>query len=606
MSFRERFFKNTPGVFTVYILVSFIVLALFRLIFPGQPVPLECFSLPWRIIMGILDFIRFFPALALSSLVIPFGFNVDTEENFARFSPKFIEKIQGTILAAIIASACYGLLFFIALPFAEEYQSNMYFKGESFKLAKEKAGVYAAESDWQEAYHYLAICENIWPYSPPMEQLRSKINIGMEAARFSRRNALHSADDALGQGNASQGAGTAVQRQAVRDAAEALDMAKTALSEERYYDAHWHATLASKLSREGSFESQEAARIASDAWNNISSLEPNKRATENYALYHLKRQGYEAMAAAKRSAMVSDDWIKAYYIFRELSEKTPADPDVAKFLVESEKGTAGVAFFIDELTAGIGEKLTGAVFSIPLVPSGPNPGGRVVMRADSLNTYSNYSYADGLAIAAFDGNNRPLYEVKAQYAKFIPMTVQEKPRLVILLRALDRDDEKKRWEPVWDGLGRSDLGEAQIALDTTYEHFLWLSMARRRVDSLFFMDLWAMRKDFGNYGYIPQVFQAEIIRRIGEPVSLLPLTILAIIIGWRFRAKTKPRFLGIPMLVIIPLVFNGVMQVIRGLFNTLGLWLLLSLGFSMAITILIIGAVLWFILSLILLASQHG
>jgi lipopolysaccharide export LptBFGC system permease protein LptF len=150
------------------------------------------------------------------------------------------------------------------------------------------------------------------------------------------------------------------------------------------------------------------------------------------------------------------------------------------------------------------------------------------------------------------------------------------------------------------------LGEAQIALDTTYEHFLRLSKARRQVDSLFFADLLAMSKDFGNYGYIPQVFQAEIIRRIAEPVILLPLTILAIIIGWRFRAKTAPRYLGFPMLIIIPLVFNGVVHLIRSLTGVLGLALLLSLGFSPAITIFIAGSLLFFILSLIILASQKG
>jgi hypothetical protein len=304
--------------------------------------------------------------------------------------------------------------------------------------------------------------------------------------------------------------------------------------------------------------------------------------------------------------MVSDDWIRAYYIFRELSELIPKDPDVINFLAMSARGTAGLAFFADELTAGIGENLTGAVFSIPLVSSGSIPGGRVVMQTDSLITYPDYSYAIGLELAAFDGNNRPLFTVKTRYAKLIPMTVRDKPRLVILLRALDRDDERIRWEPVWDGPGRADLGEAQIALDTTYEHFLRLSKARRRVDSLFFTDLLAMSRDSGSHGYIPQVFQAEIIRRVAEPVILLPLTILAIVIGWRFRAKARPRYLGFPMLLLIPLVFHGGMQLIRSLTGILGLWLLLSLGFSPAIAIFIAGALLFFILSLIVLASQHG
>ena len=186
------------------------------------------------------------------------------------------------------------------------------------------------------------------------------------------------------------------------------------------------------------------------------------------------------------------------------------------------------------------------------------------------------------------------------------MTVQGKGRLVILLRALDRYDETVRWEPVWEGPGRPDLGDAQIALDVSYEHFLRLSKTRRRADSLSWGDLLAMGRDSGNYGYVPQVYQTEIIRRICRPMSLLPLSILAIIIGWRFRAAAKPRFLGFPMLGIIPLVFNGAAQLIYELFGVLALALLLSLGYSPAIGIFIGGSLILFVLSLILLAAQHG
>jgi hypothetical protein len=591
-----NFAGNTMGIFILYILISFIVLMVYRFIFPGGTVPLDCFSLPWRFTRGVLDFIGLFPALTMSSLVIPFGFKVDMGGNFARFSPKFIEKIQGAILAAIIASACYGLLFFIALPLVQESQSNMRFKGDLFKMARERTELAAAQRNWQEASNFFAICENIWPQSPALEHLRSMVTVGAESTRFSGHE--YTDRPVPGQSFVNRENRDMEPRQAVRNAAEALDMAKAALAGERYYDAHWLATLASRLARAGSFEAQEAVLTASLAWNEVSSMEPGIRETENHALYHLKRRGYEAM--------VSGDWIRAYYIFRELSELSPEDPDVANFLTMSEQGTAGVAFFIDEIEAGIGENLTNAVFSIPLVPAQGMLGNRVVMRTDSLFIYPDYSYAMGLEIIAFDENNRLLYKMKARYAKFIPMTVQEKPRLVILLRALSRYDEKIRWEPEWTGSGYSGLGDAQIALDVTYEHFLLLSKARRRVDSLFLADLLAMSKNFRNYGYIPQVFQAEIIRRISEPVILLPLSIFAIIIGWRFRAKIKPKFLGIPMLVIIPVIFNGVVQLIRGLINTLELWMLLSLGFFTAVTIFIVGALLFFILSLIVLASQHG
>ncbi|AEF86560.1 putative membrane protein [Treponema primitia ZAS-2] len=597
--------SSPAGVFVLYMVISFLVIMGFRFIFPGEPAPLGCFFADWRLSRGILDYIALFPALVMSALVIPFGFKIDMDEAYTRFSPRFLEKLRSAILAAIIATAVYGLLFFIALPLAEESQSNMHFEGELFTMAKSRTELHSAQGEWEEASQFLKVCENIWPQSPEMEQLRIRISIGVETAWSS----------GIGLGDSRHGTQSTRaanpimgdQKRAVQDATEALSLSKAALQEKRYYDAHWLATLASQLTKPGSMEAQEAARTASLAWNAVSSLEPSAQENRIYALYRLKRDGYEAM--------VSEEWIRAYYIFRELAEQTPDDPDVAKFLALSEQGTAGVAFFIDEIEAGIGENLTGAVFSLPLVPTAQTaggssrdgtPGGRVVLRTNSLSTFRDYSYAIGVELAAFDGNNRPLYEMEAAYAKFIPMSVRGKPRLVILLRTLDRYNENVRWEPVWTGPGYSDLGDAQIALDTTYEHFLRLSKARRRVDSLNMADLMAMSRDFGNYGYIPQVFQMEIIRRISEPVLLLPLTILSIIIGWRFRAKARPKYLGIPMLAIIPLVLNGVVHLARAISRVLELWLLLSLGFSMAITLFIVVSLIFFILTLIFLASQHG
>jgi hypothetical protein len=596
------FLRTHTGILAAYLLASFAALLAFRFVFPGEDAPLENFFLPWRLARGIGDYIGLFPALLMSALVIPFGFIIEDNADFARFSPQFILKIQGSILAAIISSACYGLLFFAVLPVAQEAQSTMRHKGELFNMAKQRAELHAAQGEWQEAYRFLNICENIWYLSPPMDRLRQRITLSAEGLPRGRQfggNARESpawADDAV------------AQRTPVRDAPEALRLARSALEEERYYDAHWLASLALRLARAGSMEAQEAVRAASLAWNAVSSLEPGRRETRSYSLYHLKRQGYEAMMA--------QEWIRAYYIFRDLSQQTPDDPDVAKFLTMSQEGAAGVAFFIDELEGSVGQNLTNAVFSIPLAPPArtlgaaasneTSPGGRAALRAESLLIYPDYSYAIGLDLIAFDRNNAPLYEAQARYAKFVPMTVQGKNRLVILLRALDRHNETVRWEPAWEGPGRPDLGDAQIALDATYEQFLRLSKTQHRADSLFWGDLLIMARDSGNYGHIPQVFQAEIIRRIAKPMALLPLAILAVIIGWRFRAAAKPLFLGFPMLAIIPLVFNGAAQIVYGFFGVLGLALLLSLGYSLTIGIFIGGSLILFIVSLILLAGQHG
>jgi hypothetical protein len=594
---------SPAGICIIYILASLLVIMGYRLIFPGQPAPLRNMALRWSLIQGILDVITLFPALILSALVIPFGIKDKAEEGFTRFSPRFLELLKGPIIAAVSAVAVYGLLFLLVFPLVRNYQSNMLFDGQLFRLARERAEQHAAGEEWQDAEEFVSLCERIWPNSPELAALKIRVSIAMNEVRFARSEAL--AEELYHISPEEQNpaySGIPGQRTPV-DATESLALAEAALREERYYDAHWLATLAGRLAGEGSLETAAAARLSSLAWNAVSALEPNSRELRSYSLYRLKRDGYEAM--------VSGDWIRAYYIFQELASLSPADPDVANFLALSEKGTLSIAFFSDEIEFPMGDIITGAVFSIPaMFPARPGPAasapGRVVLRLASLSTTADSSYGIGLELLSFDSVGRFSYRVEAPYAKILPITVGGKARTLMLLRVLDREDRNRRWEPVWSGPDAPDTNSVQIVLDTSYENFLLLSKARRRVESFFIGDLFAMGQSFGDYGYIPQVFQAEIMRRISEPVVLLPLAVLAIVAGWRFRAKRRPRYLAFPMLLILPLVFQGIIHYTRSLFNSLGILLILSLGFSAALFAFFAGVLCFFIIALILLAAQHG
>jgi hypothetical protein len=581
--------SSPAGVFVIYAAASLVIIGGFRFIFPGQPAPLRIFSVPWRITRGALDFIGLFPALALSSLVIPFGAAGGSREPYARFSPRFLELLKAPILTAMIATVVYGLLFFLALPVLRDIQSNMRFEGQLFRLSRERAEEYAADAAWPEAAQLIALCDSIWPDSPETASLRVAVSIGLDEYRNTPGGSV---TEGLIPRRSPADEGIPGQQNPV-EAAEALALAERALREERFYDAHWLANLGGRLARTGSAEAGEAARLASMAWNAISSLEPNAREARVYGLYHQKREGYEAM--------VSEDWVRAYYIFKDLAEKTPGDPDVANFMVMCERGVASVAFFTDEIQLAVGDILTGPVFSLP-----GSPGGRSVLRLSSLSAFSDFSFGMGMELVSYDARGDPAYTVEAPYVKILPITLGSSPRLLLLMRALDRRDERVRWEPVWTGAGRSGPGDAQMVLDMSYDQWLLLSKVPRGTENLLIGELFAAADTLGDYGYIPQVFQAEALRRFAEPAVFLPVAVLGIVIGWRYRAKKRSRYTGVPMLIILPLVFNGLVHVYRNAVNTLGIYLVISLGFPMAALIFITATVLLFILALISLAAQHG
>jgi hypothetical protein len=592
---------SPPGIFVYYVLASFFGIMGLRLLFPGEPPPLALFSLSWRLTRGILNWIDLFPALAMSAMVIPFGLAPAVGSQLTYISPKFLDTFKSPIITAVSAALVYGVLCFLIYPLAWDRDADMRFRGRLFLESASRARSHTAAGDWLEASRFLGVCEGIWPNSPDLEDLRSAVFVEMEESRFDRPGDQTAAPlSAVLEEPDPSGRWEPV------DAAEALDLAETALREERYYDAHWFATLSGRLAREGSVETVEAARTASRAWNAIASLEPNSRETQAMRLYRLKNAAYEAM--------IAQDWIRGYYLFKELMALTPKDPDVINFLNECEQRLEEIAFFIDESGMTLGEILSGAVFSVPRWTSAGRSYGRMVLQIRSLAASPDYSYGTGVELLVFDEKGELENRLEARYAKVLPRTLGDQKRVLLLLRALDRDNEKRRWEPVWTGPGLPgsirydnglDLGDTQVMLDISYEDFLLSTQVRRGVDNFYIGELFAAERTLNVYGYVSQVFAAEILSRFAVPLYFLALLILTLVIGWRYRAVQRPLYLGIPMLFILPLVFDGVIRIYRAAMNILGIRLILSLSFVPAAVVVFAGALFFFVLFLVCLACQH-
>jgi hypothetical protein len=593
--FNTAAFRSPLVIFILYMVVSALLILGFRFIFPGEAVPIPYFARSWRIIRGLLDILNLFPALVMSALVAPFGIAAAYEEGYSSFSPKFFQSIKGPVITAMCAVAAYGLLFFLALPLVQDWEANTRSEGHLYRLAREQAQTHGKAGEWLEAAQFIAICERIWPNSPEMASLKTETAIQMDEYRFEEDERAAFRAEAMGNNRGVDRSGLSGQPQPI-NVTEALSMGETAFSEERYFDAHWLATLAERIAKPGSPEAANASRLAGRSWNAVQSLAPTSRESRLYSIFRLKQSGYEAM--------VSGDWIRAYYIFQELTGLSPDDPDGVKFFIQSERGAEEIAFFIDEIELAMGEILTGAVFSLPAKNVNGRPG-RGVLRFSGLSAFSDYAYGIGLEYMSFDGEGRPLSLLEAPYAKILPLRLDSRPRTVILMQALDRHDRNRRWEPVW-AAGAAPAAETQLLLDISYEDFLLLSQVRRGVDNLQIGELFSASRTLGSAGYVPEAFDAEIIYRLSIPLFFLPMTILSIIIGWRYRARKRPRYLFIPVILLMPLVFNSLVYLYRNIFNTFGIWAVISLGFSTALIVCIAGLAVLFIISLIILAAQHG
>jgi hypothetical protein len=192
------------------------------------------------------------------------------------------------------------------------------------------------------------------------------------------------------------------------------------------------------------------------------------------------------------------------------------------------------------------------------------------------------------------------------YVKFLPLTLDTGPAISILLRALDRYDQNTYWAPEITSFGQTIPGSAEITVPVSWDSFLLLVDVRRGFSGLSAAELMRAANSLGVNGYLPQIFEKELLERFARPLLLLPLGIFAIGLGWQYRAQKRPRYIGVLMLGILPLVFNAAALLIKSLLNNLGVWAVISFGFTTAAIFFAIGIVIMLFISLIVLASKPG
>jgi hypothetical protein len=627
MSINPEKLRSPHAIFILYVLITGVIIYVLRYIFPPA-IPLIIHAKDWRTIHGFLEVCNFFPALALSAIVIPFGLAA-VEENFPSFSEMFFKRLVPSLLVAIFSAVIYAALFFFAIPVLKDKEDALRYEGEMYNIARERIQVHIKADEWVEASQFLEICDKIWPVNRDLDNQRYEIEVALDRIktlenegkamareevsrdwRFSdlRPSTFHSANvpvlsvaelsaigispDMLGGFRQSE----VREDQRPLAAAQAISMGEAAFRDRRYFDAHWLATLGARIAPNGSPQEVNATRLASQAWNAIASQSPNRRELEQFALYSLKLSGYQAMA--------DQDWIRGYYIFVELLSKSPDDPDAQKFIEVCRKGLLEYAFFIDEIKLSFGNILNGALYSLPgSIGSGTKgDNGRAVVRFTSLTLLDDYAYGTGFEFMEFNLASHPIASLKAPYVKLLPITIDDKQQIMVITHALSRFDKNLSWESEWQ-IGKKS---PTLLIDISYEDFLLLSQVRRGLHSLQINELFAASRKLTYAGYISQIFEAEILNRLSSVIFFLPVAIIAIVIGWRYRARAKPRYLFILMLPVLPVVFHGLVHLYRSILNTVGIWLVLSFGFSTALVLFIVCLVVILLISMIVLAAQHN
>lgn len=581
---------GAPLLLILYALAVYGIFLGLEFLVPQQREPLSYYTRWWRFTGGTLRFIALFPAVALSALSAHFAFGHWDVEGRERFSPRFLESMTSPVVAALIAAVGYGALSLLVQPACLDYRSRVAIDASLFKTSAERAAQAVKEKDWLEAGRYMTVCERIWPGSPTTAADRTAIQIGLQASAEATKGGPGPS------GGPDAAAPAALLPGVVRSisSTEAVVQAQQALSQGRYFDAHWLASLAEKLSNPQAPEYTEAARIASAAWNAIAKLEPKASDLEAYAVYNLKREGY--------AAVVAEDWIKAYYIFESLLGRSRSDPDVRRYYDLSAAGARTVAFFIDEVGVKAGASEGPVLLSIP----GPG-GGRIVFRAEGLHLFSDVAYGEGLELVSFDASGAEAFRIVSPFFKLAPLTDPTAGgalRTSLLLLALDRSDPNRRWAPKWSPAPKSPSN--RLVLGAPFGELSLAVRARGGLRVLTIPELWRGADRLGSYGFLPEAFRAEMMRRLVEPFSFLSLAIFILAIAWRTRASRGTGVFGVLMLAPLPFAMDLAVQGYRVVSVTSAALFSVLLPVELSMAAVLAFQAFFLLLAFVFLAGQRG
>jgi hypothetical protein len=226
-----------------------------------------------------------------------------------------------------------------------------------------------------------------------------------------------------------------------------------------------------------------------------------------------------------------------------------------------------------------------------------------VIRFSNLSKSEDVAYGMGFEYMEFDTYSRPVISMRAPYVKLLPVTLNDRPHIMIITHALSRYDKDIQWEAEWF-FGRNAF--SGVVVDISYEDFMLLSSVRRGLSNLQIGELYLASRRLGSAGYIAEIFEAEMINRFGSAMYFLPMAIFVIITAWRYRVRTKSRYFFFLLVPVLPVVFHGFVFIYRSVLNTMGIWLVLALGFPAALVVFIVALALLLFTSMMVLAAQHG
>lgn len=492
-------------------------LAVATFAFPVQEV-LGRYQWGWITRHALAELIDAIPALQIFAVTLTFSLLINVMEIRANRGevPSFFSLVNGPLVFLLVVTAAYAILVAVAAPALVSVRNELEAKTTMARRFRREAEFHIEEGAFElaatELRHYLAID----PEDGEALDLLEEVSDRLETR-------------ALRDGEEQPSQAPRISERRNLSAAESVGLAERYFEEENYISALYYARLAKDLDP----NRDDAARIVGLALERLSQEEPSVQEREERWVFTRKREGYRAFEQGR--------YLDAYYLFQDLAERYPADPDVRVYLPRIRSALQEQAFFLEEILPIVA--LTGGTDLVFL--NRPEDPGLEYVSIDKVINARSGRYAIGIEALGVGLDGAVRYHLAAPYGKLQDGTLN--------MRAVSETEAGYAVTPEYFAGSRPAELRNTIMLSVPVTDLMTIAKANAPLESASLGELFRMTAALDSYGYGKQRPRTELLRRLLEPFSFIVLALFAIGLAWQLRSRYVARP-PIGALLIVPLL----------------------------------------------------
>lgn len=574
---RRQMVQNPFSILFVFYLLAFGGFFFFSIFtFPRY---LAAFQWPFVWTKSFLLLMRYSIPVTVAAVAVAYSLMPTEETIRVRSSNQpFSRLVTSHLVTFITLTVMYTVLMLGLHPMAQrnmERFSSLTVQAQAFRnMAEEAMEAGDRETALLNYQRYLAIDEG----NRAIMELVNDIQMGIIAEVPEERQEAASNLDSMRVKDLAEG----------KEPYELFEMAEEFYEQEDYFSAHYYARLAFQLDPNRS----DARRLAARAQEMIASKDLSMLETEEKQLFERKREGYKYFT--------NQEYFKAFHIFRELRENFPNDADVLSYLKKSQDRLSKETFFLDE--AKEIDTLPGPTELLFINHS--EEGEREIVYLGKLAGIEAGTFCKDIEVIRFNPQGL-LYHYYAEYGRLHDGSIN--------LHGVDRSPAGRQSLPLYLSGAirlRAESLPNMLTLTPTLEQLPSLKAGKvtsAAAASIGLLSLWQVRSQIEKFGYMESFISEEIIRRILLPFSFLVLCLLSVAIGWRFQARFNGRvhwilFVFIPLFPLVAVSLTSLHLTAQRIILS---FVLLRLGFSLALVVLLVFQGLLLMVTMIVLAGQR-